>query len=213
MESLRAFVDAGSPFFFVTLEQDAAEDFIRRECQSIGISQISVRKLPKLTDGQATSALRVGDMIEAKDQPVAIYNIDTYVDPQYLTPSLTRGAGWIPCFPGEGDKWSFVRAKEDGTVCEVREKRRISPHATVGFYWFDSFDRYSSAYESYYSDPANVERGERYIAPLYNQLIDHRHEVYFSAIPAEAVHALGTPEDVEVFRARQFQTCCSDSNV
>ena len=47
-----------------------------------------------------------------------------------------------------------------------------------------------------------LEAGERYIAPLYNYLVQEKHgEVYISDIPAACVHVLGTPEEVEAFRA------------
>ncbi|HXJ43671.1 MAG TPA: glycosyltransferase family 2 protein [Bryobacteraceae bacterium] len=201
MESLRSFINADCPFYFVTREQDAVEHFIARECDELGIATYSVITLDAMTDGQATTALLVEPEWAAPSHPVAIYNIDTYVDPLELDIHKIRGEGWIPCFPGDGDKWSFAAADQKGLVSEVREKKRISPHATLGLYWFDSFARYADAYRSYYSQPDRLEAGERYIAPLYNQLIQEGARVYMHSVPANRVFPLGTPEDVRVFES------------
>lgn len=39
----------------------------------------------------------------------------------------------------------------------------------------------------------------KYIAPMYNYLIQKGGEVYISVVPTEAVHVLGTPEEVKAF--------------
>ncbi len=203
MLSLRSFIHEGCPFYFVARPDDGGSGRVRRfiasECARIGISTYEVITIDSLTDGQATTALLARERWSASSDPVAIYNIDTHVAPSAMDIRNIRGAGWIPCFPGEGDKWSFAAADGEGLVTEVREKHRISPHATVGLYWFDSFDRYADAYRRYYSNPLMLEARERYIAPLYNQLIEDGARVYMQPISADQVFPLGTPEDVRVF--------------
>ncbi len=199
MCSLRSFIDAGCSFTFVARNLPGVDDFIGTQCRTIGINVNAIYKLDSLTDGQATSAMLAGSEWRDMHRPVAIYNIDTYVAPAALSLHTIRGHGWIPCFPGKGDKWSFAAADSNGKVSEVREKKRISPYATVGLYWFDSFARYARAYADYYADPHHVEARERYIAPLYNQIIKDGGSVYVHLIDSEEVHGLGTPEDVEVF--------------
>lgn len=200
LESLRLFLDAGSTVVFVALAADEAAAFIHEECASLGVSAHDLVELPGLTDGQATSAL-LGMKGAPDDQPVLIYNIDTYVAPPAFQPADLRGDGWIPCFPGQGEAWSFVRVDDNGRALEVREKQRISPHATLGLYGFGSAGLYRAAYDDYYADVANLERGERYIAPLYNHLVRQGHEVWMTAVDSAAVHPLGTPDEVEAFRA------------
>jgi hypothetical protein len=153
------------------------------------------------TDGQATTALLARQCWEDVCDPIAIYNIDTYVANEAMDVHDIRGAGWMPCFAGSGDKWSFAAADDEGIVTEVREKQRISPHATLGLYWFDSFGRYIDVYRRYYSDPLRIEASERYIAPLYNQLVEDGARVYIQVVPADQVFPLGTPEDVRLFEA------------
>jgi NDP-sugar pyrophosphorylase family protein len=202
MESLRSCAEAGCRFIFVARSHTNVEQFVAAECSKLGIDDFRIATLNVTTDGQATTAMLAEPLCSSLEHPLAIYNIDTYVDPEALNLAKARGQGWIPCFPGEGDKWSFAACDERGRVSEVREKKRISAHATVGLYWFDSFLRYQSAYAEYYSRPGNLEARERYVAPIYNQLILDKAAVYLDEIAAKYVYPLGTPEDV-----RRFQEC------
>lgn len=207
MHSLRNFIDAGSPFVFVVRNTPAVAAFLERQCDELGIRSYKLAVINELTDGQATSAMFAREVWDDIGRPMAIYNIDTYVEPTCLPLSAIRGNGWLPCFPGDGDKWSFAAADETGRVNEVREKQRISPYATIGLYWFDSLLRYVHAYERYYSDPRRLEARERYIAPLYNHLIAEGDEVYLHTVRARDVYPLGTPEDVMAFASGPAPEC------
>jgi len=198
MRGLQAFVEAGSPFVFVVRAADMAADFIRGKAAGHGIREIKVLELAEPTDGQATTArFAVGEMDAAA--PMAIFNIDTGVAPGRLLPCQASGDGWIPCFRAPGDGWSFVSCDGSGRALEVREKKRISELATIGFYWFSSADLYARAYDAYYAVAGREERGERYVAPLYNQLISEGRVVMISEISFDAVTPLGTPDEVERF--------------
>lgn len=205
MESLRSFAQAGSPFVFVVRREDAAQQFIASQARLLGLRSAAVVELDAMTDGQATTALASQGVID-RASPLLIYNIDTYVDPQYLDATLVRGDGWIPCFPGTGDAWSFVRTERNSNhAIEVREKVRVSPHATVGLYWFSSAALYADAYARYYAVPRHIEKGERYVAPLYNQLIEDGLDVWIHRVPSNAVIGLGTPVEVERFAASRVR--------
>jgi hypothetical protein len=199
MISLRSFIQNDARFSFVVREADNSADFIRDEARSLGIAHTAVVELDQPTDGQATTAMLAADRIESRNVPMLIYNIDTFVHPGALPASGVRGEGWIPCFDAAGDAWSFAAADSEGRISEVREKVRISPHATVGLYWFSSFDCFADAYSRHYSNPANLEKGERYVAPVYNTLIASGGSVFLHNVPVQAVIPLGTPADVEAF--------------
>jgi hypothetical protein len=68
-------------------------------------------------------------------------------------------------------------------------------------YWFDSAQRYVTTYRTYYSVGGREEKGERYVAPLYNQLIADGVEVRIAELELEDVGMLGTPEQVASFIA------------
>lgn len=200
MLSLRSFIAAGAPFVFVVRRADDAGDFIRAEAAALGIAQIAVIELDAPTDGQATTAMAAAPALDPAS-PISIYNIDTFVHPDAMSTDAVRGDGWIPCFLAAGDGWSFAAADATGRVSEVREKVRIAPHATVGCYYFSSFALYADAYTRHYADPANLEKGERYVAPLYNRLIADGRDVFIHSVPLDAVIPLGVPAEVERFLA------------
>jgi len=199
MKSLKNFIQS-STIYFVCRKIDTARDFIKSECANSRIENYDILELEYATDGQATTALLAEKLIKDRTKPIGIYNIDTYVNPDYLDPDSIRGEGWIPCFPGPGEHWSFAKVDSGDRAIEVREKQKISEHATIGFYWFKSFDLYADTYKYYYSIPANIEKNERYIAPLYNQLITDNFDVYIEKLPLSCVHGLGTPEEVKIFK-------------
>ena len=83
---------------------------------------------------------------------------------------------------------------------EVREKVRISDYCTLGAYYFKTGGLYEKLYQEYYSKDSNMEKGEKYIAPLYNYLIQKGGEVRISVVDAGSVHVLGTPEELDYFK-------------
>jgi hypothetical protein len=202
MLSLRSFIDAGASFVFVVRGADDARTFIDDEAQALGIQTRSVVELDAPTDGQATTAMLAGPAIAAPAEPMLVYNIDTFVHPDALPASAVRGDGWVPCFHAQGDHWSFAAADADGRVSVLKEKERISANATIGLYWFSSFNLYARSYGAFFADSGNLVRGERYIAPLYNHLIAQGRPVFIHDVPLDAVVPLGVPADVEAFRQR-----------
>jgi len=104
----------------------------------------------------------------------------------------------MPCFHAEGDHWSFAKIDEKGNVVEVREKVRISDNCTLGAYYFSSARLYKDLYEEFYDD-SKIEKNEKYIAPLYNYMIEKGMSVTISIVDAKKVHVLGTPEELQIF--------------
>jgi choline kinase len=198
--SLQKFFAIAEQFVFVARREHSPEEFIRREASALGIPSASVVLLNAPTDGQATSALLGAEGINDRSIPLMIYNIDTHVKPGALTPAGVKGTGWIPCFDGEGDHWSFAACDEAGRVREVAEKRRISRHATVGLYGFASLDVFQTLYEQHFGAGTDCGTAERYVAPMYNTLIRNGGSVWIEEVEASAVHPLGTPWEVERFR-------------
>lgn len=206
MSSLKHFFQPGCHVVFIARKAFSPNDFIRQECKRLGIEQYDIVLLDQLTDGQATTVLHAAEAPIRREAPILVYNIDTHVNPEYLRPEAMSGEGWIPCFPGDGEGWSFVRVNDQHRALEVREKRRISPHATIGLYGFSSFEEFSGSYHCYYANPNAIELKERYIAPLYNELIQTDRTVFISVLPKEAVYPLGTPDEVEAFRQNNYSS-------
>lgn len=198
MQSIRGFLPA-SKICFIVRKEDNAAAFIRSECKKFAMEP-TIIEIDYLTSGQAETALLAKSKWNP-EEPLLIYNIDTYVEAFQMKTADICGDGWIPCFPGEGDHWSFVKLDAQGRAIEVREKQRISDHCTVGAYYFRSASLYETLYREYYlSGKYAVDAGERYVAPLYNYLIQEKKgDVRIYELPKSVVHVLGTPEEVNAF--------------
>jgi len=44
-----------------------------------------------------------------------------------------------------------------------------------------------------------MEKNEKYIAPLYNYMIEKGMDVTISIVDSDKVHVLGTPEELQIF--------------
>jgi len=195
LRSLSAFFD--EDFIFVTQKEHSATEFLSNACDRLGIDIHREVILDDYTNGQAATAIAASDLIAPNDS-VAVYNIDTYVEQGELSPDQITGDGFIPVFGTSGERWSFVREDEKGHAVEVSEKKKISDNATVGFYYFDQWSHLTDAYESRAGHVAD-KYGETYVAPLYNHLIQTGKTVVTNHIDGDAVHVLGTPEDLHEF--------------
>ena len=171
MDSLLGYNEHVSKYIFVVRKEDQSAEFIRKQSQIYGIRETEVLEIDHMTDGQATTCMLAIPHCDPKE-PVLIYNIDTYVEPYGMKYEDILGDGHIPCFHAEGEHWSFARLDKDGKVAEVREKVRISDNCTLGAYYFSSAGLYQSLYGEYYADDSRMEKNEKYIAPLYNYMIE-----------------------------------------
>lgn len=198
MMSLRDFQEKADQYIFIVRKEDQSGNFIREECEKLGIERHQIIEIDYLTDGQATTAMLARNQWN-KNNGLLIYNIDTYVEPEQMKYKDLRGDGFIPCFLGKGDHWSFVRLNEAGEAEEVREKQKISEYCTLGAYYFETCSLFEKLYHEYYFDNGNLENGEKYVAPLYNYLIQNGGKVYISVVEGSAIHVLGTPEELQEF--------------
>ncbi len=200
MISLKHFFDKENTYIFVCLKENNSGDYVRRECENLGINNVSIVELDELTDGQATSAY-VSKELWDQDAPLLIYNIDTYVNPRVLHPKDIKpgSEAWVPCFQVPGDHWSFVKLGDDGWAIDCAEKTRISNYASIGLYWFSTAKDYIDTYDTFFSHPKNMVKGERYIAPMYKHYIETGRKVSIVDLSVEDVHVLGTPDELNVF--------------
>lgn len=198
MDSLLDYNNHVSKYVFVVRAEDKSADFIRGKCAIYGISNVKLVEIDHLTDGQATTCMLAMPYCDP-DDAIMVYNIDTYVEPYEMKYSDISGDGYIPCFHANGDHWSFAKLDENGNVIEVREKVRISDNCTLGAYYFSSAKLYQDLYNEYYADGSKIENNEKYIAPLYNLMIEKGLVVTISIVDYRKVHVLGTPEELQVF--------------
>ena len=201
MDSLIGYNKFVSKYIFVVRKEDGSEQFIQNHMAGYGIKNIEIIGIDTMTDGQATTCMFAIPFCNPNEE-ILIYNIDTYVEPNEMKYEDISSEGHIPCFHAEGDHWSFVKLDEGGNAIEVREKERISDNCTLGAYYFKSAGLYQKLYEEYYANDNKMEKNEKYIAPLYNYMIEKGMKVTISIVHAQKVHVLGTPEELEAFLGR-----------
>lgn len=197
--SMLSLVDYNShvdKYIFVVRKEHNSKQFIIDKMKLFGITNVEVIEIDYLTDGQATTAM-LGVTLCSDNEPILIYNIDTYIEPNNLKFKDLIGDGHIPCFQADGDHWSFVK-DENGVVVDVVEKKRISNNCSLGAYYFKSAKLYEEIYKEIYNN-VNNEKNEKYIAPMYKKMLDKGYKVTFSLIDKEVVHVLGTPEELNEF--------------
>lgn len=200
MLSLKNLLTPESNLIFVCLSENQSANYVREQCKNLGLNNVNIFELDSITDGQATSAY-LSRHLWQPNSPLLVYNIDTYVNPHALQLSNIRqnADGWIPCFQVLGDHWSFVKLDENGWATDVAEKQRISDFASIGLYWFAKADEFVTAYDEFFKDSANLVKGERYIAPLYKNMISNHKKVSITDLPAKDIHVLGTPDELSTF--------------
>ncbi len=196
--AIRSLLDfINEKFIFITQKKHKSKTFIKKQCQRVGITNLEIIELKFSTDGQASTAYQAKDIIKRNDE-IAIFNIDTYIEEGELLKKDITGDGFIPVFKSEGGRFSFVKIDPNGKVIEVAEKKRISNLATVGFYYFKKWSLFMDTYEENHNIVKKT-YGETYIAPLYNWLIRNGKEVRVKEINNKKIHILGTPQEVLEF--------------
>jgi capsule biosynthesis phosphatase len=194
-------VHLADQLIFVCLSEHqhfSVSKFIRDRVQHDNISIISIEES---TRGQAETVYRARHLIDS-DGEMLIYNIDTYFRSkslqEVLSDSRRKMDGVIGAFIEESgdEKWSFAEMSGDKCVIRTSEKQRISPVALTGLYHFTRADDFFKAFE-YRLEMNIIEKGEFYIAPLYNDLIRQGRRFVIDLV--DDFVALGTPEDVARF--------------
>lgn len=146
------------------------------------------------TDGQLTS-VKLGvlnsKVIELYDELI-VYNGDTIRHVPFDL-NFNGSDGVIEVFDQEGDHWSFVN--EIGQVSLVTEKKRISNYCSTGLYGFKTIDLFLK-----FSNKVKLTNDEKYIAPIYNELIKEKLKVTSFLTDNSCFSLCGTPQEYEFTR-------------
>ncbi len=183
--------------------------FVRARAEAMGLpaSRLDLVVLDRETAGQAeTVALGLRDSSTNAQTPVTIFNIDTF-RPGFTHPkTFDVGAvdGYLEVFEAPGDHWSFARsAPGTDRVVEVAEKVRISDYCSDGLYHFRSAAFYLELYAGIETrDPAGLQGGEYYVAPLYNIAIAQGADIRIAHVPDGGIRFCGTPEEYRDLQSR-----------
>lgn len=196
------------PFLFVVRDVEGTADFVRRECEALGIANAQVVVLPEMTRGQAETVMEGLSRGGCPDgEPVTIFNIDTFRPSFRFADAFDAGAvdGFLEVFEGSGANWSYVRPGgiHPFGVAETAEKREISNLCCTGLYHFGRAELFAAAYSAQGKLSAGeLQGGELYVAPLYNELIGAGCDIRYALIEKDDVIFCGVPAEYEGLVAR-----------
>ncbi|EAI0416305.1 lipopolysaccharide biosynthesis protein [Campylobacter jejuni] len=160
--------------------------------------------IDKLTEGTACTVLYARKYIN-NDMPLMIANSDQIVDiniADFINDSFKRGLdGSILTFidKEKNPKWSFAKLNND-LVVEIKEKEAISEFATVGIYFFNKRKIFIESAIDMIIENDRV-NNEFYTCPVYNYAIKSGAKIGIYNIDFSKMHGIGTPEDLEIFKA------------
>ncbi|CAK2409443.1 dTDP-glucose pyrophosphorylase [Vibrio crassostreae] len=193
-----------TPFLFIVKDVKNTPEFVRLKATEMGISNFYISILESSTRGQAETVTLGLEQLEHQgviyNGAITIFNIDTF-RPDFIYPEISRSCdGYIEVFRGKGDNWSFAKPMSIySTIVEkTAEKKPISDLCSTGLYFFNKKKDYLDAYYNYLEKPASEwEKGELYVAPLYNVLIEKGLNIHYHLIEDADVIFCGVPSEYE----------------
>lgn len=189
-------------FIFIILKDHIKyyniESTIRSFCP-----QAEIFVIPSVTNGAAETALAASELIN-NSNPILLANSDQYINhsiDRFLKYcDLPQMDGCIMTMKSNDPKWSYVQIKNNDMIERVAEKEVISNHATTGLYYFKKGSDFVRSATKMISRNER-QKGEFYVAPCYNSLIDTGFNCGYYSIGGDrdGMHGLGTPEDLQDF--------------
>lgn len=195
---------SGNHFLFVCPSDENVISFIKKKCLKYSLNNASICLLNEKTSGQAETVYLGLSRMDYSCQ-LAIFNIDTfhlnYSPIDFESMKYSKCDGVLEVFEDEGSNWSFAQVHR-GIVVKTAEKDPISNLASNGLYYFRSVGLYRASYQTHFAHGRGMEKGEKYVAPIYNQLIMDRKIVKTKTIQKRDLIFCGTP--------REYEAYCSD---
>lgn len=193
MEGFKEFFNVFE-FVFVTRKIYESKRFIEEECKLLGIHKFQVIELDDVTSGQAETVhlgLIAAEVDSASE--LLIHNIDTFKKSYSIPKEISEMDGCLEVFEGEGNNWSYAKTEGEysSRVVETAEKKQISKYCSTGLYYFKRVGLFQKAYRSYYQAVSL----EKYIAPVYNHLIEQNYSIHINVIPRADVVFCGVPQE------------------
>ena len=184
-------------FLFITRSDFGVQDFIKKECLSLGINNFEIINLNEDTRGQADT-VKIG--LEKSrvnlNEELYIFNIDS-IRVNFTKPTsdfLQNTAGYLEVFKGEGEHWSFIEALPNNFVKRTTEKIRISDLCSNGLYYFSS----TKIFKQFFTEFEKInDYEELFLAPIYNVLINNKLNVKYILLEQDKTLFSGTPEEYE----------------
>jgi len=197
-------------FIFIALDSFDTKRFIENQCSEMGIKNYRIVILDRPTKGQAeTVYLGIKQAMISEDEDLLIFNIDTF-RPGFSLPiefNIEKVDAYLETFVGSGSNWSNVLPADEllQTVKLTAEKQEISQYCCTGLYYWRYCSDFCKIFEVYQNKPLDqVQAGEYYIAPMYNELISQGKDVRYSVIESSQVIFCGVPDEYNTFKKENY---------
>ncbi|MCD1631091.1 glycosyltransferase family 2 protein [Marinobacter shengliensis] len=190
------------PFLFIIRDTYDTPSFVSQQIKALGIKDYQVVILDRDTRGQAETVYLALQQAKNINQPLTIFNIDTFRPGFEFPAESKKGSGYLEVFQGPGEHWSFVQpaTPDSDLVARTTEKERISDLCSTGLYHFTKTSDFMDAFVLYLKTPEeDWPKGELYIAPLYNLLISKGKSIHYHLIALQDVIFCGTPTEYKEF--------------
>jgi dTDP-glucose pyrophosphorylase len=183
---------------FVVLNEHVSQYNLIETLSRYGYASAKIKCIDEITNGQMCTVLEAREYLQSGED-ILIMASDSYISShiqQDIAKKTSECRGMISVINLPGEQWSFARADESGNVIEVAEKSRISDYASTGIYYFADCQEFCDIADEMIKADERT-RGEFYIIPVYQKLINRGGKVTLSI--ASEMWDMGTPEAKEKF--------------
>ena len=209
--AIKSFERYFSTDLFLLIVRDVYDTprFVAERLTRLGVRNFMIHTLDGETAGQAETValglglglgLELGNASIDDDEPIYIFNIDTFRYGFEKPDWVESVDGYLEVFEGEGDHWSFIAVDDDDRVIKTTEKQRISNLCSDGLYYFKSKQQYLSLFQQAVAQQLTV-NNEYYIAPMYNLLIAQGGRIGYVKITEDDIDFCGTPDEYQALKA------------
>lgn len=188
--------------FIIALRDTDIRDYYLDNIVRLLSPNAEILKVSDYTQGAACTALLAVPYID-NDEELVILNGNELLNIDFSIPLhdfTQRGldAG-VVSFNSVHPRYSYVKI-QDELVIEAAEKRPISRHATVGFYWFKKGSLFVKAAKNMIRKDAAV-NGIFYICPSLNELVLGQYKIGMFKIANELYHPIKNERQLEQLEA------------
>jgi dTDP-glucose pyrophosphorylase len=158
------------------------------------------------TEGAAATALVAEDFINTEEELV-IANCDQIMEwgpwnTDIALRQLRKYDAGLVTVNSSDPKHSYA-LMQDNHVTQVVEKEVVSDVALTGIHYWKSGKYFVESANEMIQNGRRASNGEYYIGPTYNELIKTGKKVGCHMISNDAIHFVGTPDDLERYESRQ----------
>ncbi len=187
-----------SKIVFVALKEHDEEYKLHLTLKQNNMERAEVVCIDEVTEGQLCTVLAARKYFE-NGEDLLIMASDSYIASGIQADISNKSSdckGIISVINLPGEQWSFAKTNELGDVTEVAEKVRISDHASTGIYYFADGKEFCATADAIIAGNERT-RGEFYVIPVYQKMIDRGEKVTLSH--AQEMWDMGTPDAKEKF--------------